>query len=207
MFEMQRGVRQGCPISPLLFLLGVEMLANNIRQEQSIKGLNIDGNTHLIKQYADDTYFLLRDTKELKRILNKVNEFWKFSGLKMNEKKSWLLEIGLHQEFQDRTIAGIKVLQNGTILGIVFSKTCSAMENSSNWVERIERVKGILRSWEKRNLSIIGKFNIIKTFTISQFVYLFQSIFIHGKVLTELNTLFSDLYGKRKTIIKKLLKK
>ena len=40
-FELQRGVRQGCPFSGILFVIAVESLANSIRNDQSIMGINI----------------------------------------------------------------------------------------------------------------------------------------------------------------------
>ena len=42
-FELQRGVRQGCPLSGILFVIAVEILANSIRDDQSIMGINIKG--------------------------------------------------------------------------------------------------------------------------------------------------------------------
>ena len=40
-FTMERGVRQGCPISPLLFIMTLELLARDLRKNENIKGINI----------------------------------------------------------------------------------------------------------------------------------------------------------------------
>ena len=48
-FNMERGVRQGCPISPLLFILTLELLARDIRKNEKIKGLKIPGSERSIK--------------------------------------------------------------------------------------------------------------------------------------------------------------
>ena len=60
---MERGVRQGCPISPLLFIFTVELLARSIRSENKIKGITFNGAQFpiKIKQYADDTTLFVKD--------------------------------------------------------------------------------------------------------------------------------------------------
>ena len=57
-FSLSRGVRQGCPLSPLLYVLVAEVLAVNIRANPRIKGLTLPGRSQAlspISQYADDT--------------------------------------------------------------------------------------------------------------------------------------------------------
>ena len=61
-FELHRGVRQGCPLSALLFILCVETLACKIRQNQNIQGFKFSHNGKIksikISQYADNTIYL-----------------------------------------------------------------------------------------------------------------------------------------------------
>ena len=54
-FRPSRGVRQGCPLSPYLFILSVEIMANKRQQEPSIEGIKILGNKQKLGQYVDNT--------------------------------------------------------------------------------------------------------------------------------------------------------
>ena len=52
---LHRGVRQGCLLSPYLFILSAEILAKSIRKNTDIKGLRVKNTEIKISQYADDT--------------------------------------------------------------------------------------------------------------------------------------------------------
>ena len=62
-FPVQTGCRQKDPISPYLFILCVEIFADMIRQNKSIKGIFIGETEHKISQYADDTEIMLEGDK------------------------------------------------------------------------------------------------------------------------------------------------
>ena len=62
-FSIQRGCRQGDPISPYLFILCVEILAIVIRQNKNIKGILIGETEYKISQNADDTEIMLEVTR------------------------------------------------------------------------------------------------------------------------------------------------
>ena len=54
-FRLSRGVRQGFPLSPYLFILCAKFLATDMRQNNKIKGIKMGSKNFKIKQYADDT--------------------------------------------------------------------------------------------------------------------------------------------------------
>jgi hypothetical protein len=59
-FALGSGVAQGCPISPLLFLLITEPMSRLMEQNKNIKGIVIDGHRHVMSQFADDSVALNR---------------------------------------------------------------------------------------------------------------------------------------------------
>ena len=88
-FEIQRGVRQGCPLSPYLFILSAEVLATAIRNNTKVKGISVNNEEIKISQYADDTTLILDGSREsLLAALKMLDDFSKVSGLRLNDKKT-----------------------------------------------------------------------------------------------------------------------
>ena len=208
LFSMQNGVRQGCPISPQLFILAVEILAQKIIQDKNILGLspNNRGNPIKISQYADDTTLFLRNLEEMRRAIKHLDEFSKFSDLYLNLNKSFALSTnGQPINTEDLNITFKDTIK---ILGIYFSNKKNACEIEDNWNERINKVIQIFGQWSKRNISIIGKSLIIKTFALSQFVFVMKSIALPTKVLDRINRYcFSFLWMKKFSITSKATEK
>ena len=202
-FNMTNGVRQGCPISPQLFLLAVEILAQKIIQDPEIKGLNPhqSASPKKIEQYADDTSLYLRDTDDLKRALAHLREFSIFSDLHLNLSKCFALSTnGAPVDIGD---IPIQFKNSIKILGIYFSHLFPARYLELNWVERMERVRRILGKWQKRSLTLIGKLHVIKTYGISQFVFIMKSIGLSSKTLKDINFMFYSFLWKKKMDNKK----
>ena len=68
-FPLERGVRQGDPLSPYLFIVVVETLAIAIRQNQRIRGISIENEEPKILQYADDITAVLSDVSSAEQLL------------------------------------------------------------------------------------------------------------------------------------------
>lgn len=86
-----RSIRQGCPISPFLFLIAVELLSLHILHDAALKGLSIFGKEIRITQPADDTALFLRDIQQIEHATSLVDLFSAASGLKLNKSKCEIL--------------------------------------------------------------------------------------------------------------------
>ena len=84
-FELSRGVRQGCPLSPYIFILCAEVLAISIRKDKLVKGVTVGSTECKLSQYADDTTLILDGTREsFKRSFTILEKFGEVSGLRVN---------------------------------------------------------------------------------------------------------------------------
>ena len=69
-FQLERGARQGCPLSPYICIICVEILSNTFRHDEQISGIQIMGTNYTISQYADDAILTLQYSHEcLKRAI------------------------------------------------------------------------------------------------------------------------------------------
>ena len=207
-FKMGRGVRQGCPISPLLFILTVELLAINIRYDENIKGIRIPGGHRALKiqQYADDTTLFLRDLIDFREILSKIKAFGLYTGLELNKNKSNAMYIS-NTKKENTLKYGIKFLNKLKILGVIFSNVKSTQDIEENVSDRINKLERICTIWSKRKLTIIGKITILKSFGISIFIHIMQSIGISRANLDKINKIMFSFLWKNNYTNKKTTEK
>ena len=83
-FPLRSGTRQGCPLSPLLLNIVLEVLATAIRQEEEIKGIQIRTKEVKLSLFADGMRLYIENPKDSnKKLLELINEFSKVAGYKM----------------------------------------------------------------------------------------------------------------------------
>ena len=115
-FPLKKGIRQGCPISALLFILTVEIMAVKIRQAQDVEGIKVKTHSNetvdiKISQVADDTTLFVSDLTSMENAFKLIQDFCSNSSLNLNVKKCEGLWIGSYVDRQD------------TPLGISWPKT------------------------------------------------------------------------------------
>lgn len=93
-FKILNGVRQGDPLSSLLFIIAVEVLAIAIRQNNNIEGIKVNNYEVKISLLADDTTLMIRNILSLRNALNVLSLFYFASGLKINYEKTVIMQIG-----------------------------------------------------------------------------------------------------------------
>ena len=87
-FLLERGVRQGCSLSGLLFVIGIELLSGALQKDPTIRGIQVGQKEIKIMQYADDTMVLVRDLDSVSQLLKFLNSFKNISGLEVIKQKT-----------------------------------------------------------------------------------------------------------------------
>ena len=99
-FQIGKGVRQGCILSPCLFNLHAEYIMRNAGLEETQAGIKIAGRNINNLRYADDTAIMAESEEELKSLLMKVKEEGEKVGLKLNILKTKIMASGSSTSLQ-----------------------------------------------------------------------------------------------------------
>ena len=204
-FEVQRGVRQGDPLSSYLFIIFSEMLTVSIRSNKNIQGIMVDGEEIKLELFADDlTAFLLNDNSLLE-FLELLKRFGECSGLKINYVKSEMMLLGdcAYSLLNHSLFKSVKMKAYVKILGIHFTYNYR-IKHKMNFDELITSIKAKLRIWRWRDLTIIGRIQIVKTFIIPIFLYRASMICLDKEFVNEANRIIFNFIWKGKDKIKRL---
>ena len=206
-FPTERGIRQGCAISPLLFILATEVLACRVRGDQNVELIEPLRDTGInFLQYADDATLLVSNNASAEIAFDIVEQFAMCSGLQLNREKSKGLAINIDPPVS----LGITWIENGQILkilGIYFSQNVEISRIEENWKDKILNIKLLIERWKKRDLSLYGKVIIAKTFLLSQISYQMQCMHIPETVLKEVDRMIFGFIWKRRHANKKAFEK
>ena len=202
-FTLERGVRQGCPLSGLLFVIGIEVLANAIRNKNTIKGIKVGEKEIKTSLYADDTTVFVRDLDSIPELLALLYQFRNLSGLEINATKTEGMWLGSWKNNLE-TLFGFRWPRDPIkALGIFFSYD-SSKTTELNFTEKIRNLEKTLNSWKRRNLTLLGKINIVKTLGLSKLIYNTSVLVIPEQLIKEINSIiFNFIWDEKPPKIKK----
>ena len=192
--NMERGIFQGCPISPYLFLLVIETMALAIRQNSNIKGIQVEENELKISLLADDsTCFIDGSDASFKSLFDVIGTFSDSSGCKLNLSKSEAIWIGSKKGSQSYPFSNNGLRWNNSTfktLGVHFSLNTNRLYELNHRI-KLKSIENTLNCWRARNLSLAGKICVIKTLLLPQLLYFFSVLCINipKSFFKQLNTL------------------
>ena len=121
-FKIEKGVRQGDPLSAYLFTLVIEILAIQIRSDITIKGVSIGGKETKLSIFADDLTAFLTNKASYDNLIAILEKFYKVSGLKVNNDKTEAYWLGKYHDNPPTVLSNIKSINKPIkILAIFFS--------------------------------------------------------------------------------------
>ena len=122
-FNLEKGARQGDPISAYLFILALEVLFELIKNNADIRGITIFNHVFLYTAFADDSTFFLNDLLSVKNLIDTFKVFSLFSGLKANFSKCEIAGLGSEKGVFE-AVCGLKSINLTTdtikIIGVHF---------------------------------------------------------------------------------------
>ena len=205
-YKILRGVKQGDALSCILFIMCMEPLLRNIEANPRIESIESDAIGPMPKAYAyaDDVNVLTINTRgSLQEIFNEYNRLTEASGLELNADKTEIMRLNGRNQNETSYAIGycggnyvVKSTKEIKINGILFQQNEQLMIDA-NVNAVVRKVDAILRKWSARHLSLLGKIFIVKTFGISQVVYLLQSMVLNDDHFKKLNGIFYKFIWNR----------
>ena len=193
-----RGIRQGCPLSMLLFVIALESLARNLKSNTGVKApyLNMKA-----QQYADDLTSITSDADSQRVAEEEITRFCNISGLELNRSKTNILYMNLSPEEEGVVRAQnhpeANILDEMKILGLYFNNT--DLVSKVNWINKIQKMERVLKKHWRRDVSIFGKIKIINTLAISHLNLIAKLETPTKEQLKNINSiLFKFLWAPRK---------
>jgi exonuclease III len=183
-FKILNGVKQGDALSCILFIMAIDPLMQNIENNPRIKALAHQESRYEWPKafgYADDiTLVIQNDYGSVKTIFQEYEAFSLQSGLFLNAEKTEIFSILETHRAQftvryNNESATINIQDEIKINGIQLARSLEEIRNL-NLISILEKIDKQFRLWSIRNLSLLGKIQIIKTFGMSQIFYSASSL-------------------------------
>ena len=207
-FKIEQGVRQGCPLSALLFLLVADVMTRKIKQNENIRGISIPTAKETqfeyqeikISQLADDTVIFVNSVKSGNTALEEIEKFGEIAGPKINLTKTNAITTSLQTECLSNVQWTTDPVKH---LGIYVGKDKRKNENM-NWDNKLIKIQSILNMWKMRNLTLYGKIVVLKALVVSQIVYAASAIHVPDNLVRKLEKMmYTFLWGSKREKIKR----
>ena len=207
-FPQTHGLHQGCGYSGLGYLCVAEILAINLKNNQSVQPIDVNSEKELISQYADDTSLLTAFLQSsIEAIISELETFKHNTGLKVNYEKSKIYKVGAAR----RSNAKLKLSKrfewcDNTIdlLGIIIELDRLDDLEEPNYIKMLEKAEQVTRTWQNCQMTLVGKVQIINTLVSSLFIYRMQQMPMLSKSCTsKINRIITDfIWNGRKPKIR-----
>ena len=169
-----RGLHQGCNISPHLYNCCGQVFADLFKRNNKIEGILAQQIINLIAQFVDDTNLFLTATEEN---IQNVVDILKYAelnlGLKVNYEKTTIYRIGSLCN-TDAKLYTKKAIQWQDppvfTLGLHVSEDMNMM-SALNLIPMVEKVETRLKTWQKQDMTLMGRVLIVNTLVESMFIY------------------------------------
>ena len=199
-WKPSRGLFQGNPIAPYLFLVVIELLSIKLKEHPHIEGITIANVRHLVSQFADDMDLFVKCKKEVwYAVMETLRVFEKASGMKINYDKTTVYRIGSIRNTNAKFYSREKIKWTNepvNILGVWLDHQENVIREL-NLDPLVQKTESLLKVWKARDLSLLGRILILNTLVASLFVYRMSVIRnIPDTWFSKMRRLFTDFVWK-----------
>ena len=176
----------------MIFILGIELFAIKIRSKRIIEGVEINRREVKLTAFADDVNNFLRNIQSVKNVLIELKKYGEISGLVCNLSKCEAMALGDSEE-EKITYNGIEIkwVKKMKITGITFGNN-TEQNRKQDVDDAISKMKTQLQIWRGRNLSLLGRIQIVKTFGISQILYIWNMLSITSEEIRAIKDIVAN---------------
>ena len=169
-FSVMRSVRQGCGLSPLLYVLSIEPFALMIKAHPDITGIGLPGTEEQseISQFADDNSLVCTDYKSIRQVFAFSDSFCKESGAKLNKDKCRGLWLGAWKNNQDRLY---NISWSNGVEKMVGVHIGNGDYVKVNWDSAFKKFEKVIADWQNRFISMKGRAVVLNTLALSKLTY------------------------------------
>ena len=201
-FILTRSIRQGCPLSPMLYILALEPFLRRLKANPVLRGLTLPGASEVARYtaYADDVSVLVTSSAEVEEVSKEIGRYEAVTGAKINREKSVGLRLG---SWKGCVLPGPFIWKDGPckILGVCFGPD---LQLEKNWSEVLDKVVAATELWLRRRLSLKGRAEVCSSYIYSLAVYLLSVLPIPATILFKLERiLFQFLWAKRHPLVRR----
>ncbi len=165
---LRRGVRQGCPLSALLYVLVIELLALLLRSNPNIVGFRVGGEKIISLHYADDAIISIKQNQCFKEVIKDLETYEAATGAKINFGKTKGLWLGRWKGRDDEPMGIRWTSKNVKTLGVYFGNADPARQT---FEEIIPKIRRSLNYWKQFRLSTLAKARVVEIFHASRLWY------------------------------------
>ncbi|KAL3677633.1 hypothetical protein R1sor_027581 [Riccia sorocarpa] len=200
--QIERGIKQGCPLAPLLFALSTQPLMTILKARQSegrLRGISLGGaNSALHNLFADDTGIMLNaDPENFAELQLAVKLYEEISGAKLNITKSTIIPIAMEHVPGWMHRLGCYIAQEGEVIRYLGFPIGWKVKDTQKCDFILGRIQKRLGSWTYRMLSFAGRMVVMRYVLKAMPNHLFTCLYLNQKALDRLEAICRKfLWGK-----------